>query len=68
MTHLSTPQERMMMFHRGFGDGARTSAHKHPDDEDYMHGWDKGNRRARIARLQFANRIGYSGDDGDILR
>lgn len=57
-----------MMFHRGFGDGARTSAHKHPDDEDYMRGWKKGNRRASIARIQYANRIGFGGDVDDVLR
>ena len=53
-----TDQERVMLFIRGFGDGARFGAYKHPDSADYMEGWAKGEERVRIAAIQFQNRHG----------
>lgn len=36
------PVERRMMFHKGFGDGAKMSAIKFPNDPDYQEGWVAG--------------------------
>ena len=57
-----TDQERIMLFLRGFGDGARFGAHKHPESADYMEGWSKGERRARTAAIQFQNRHGLQAE------
>ncbi len=52
-----TGAERRMMFFRGFGDGAKTSAIKH-DDLDYMAGWTVGSRMAREATAEYAQKQG----------
>lgn len=43
---MMNPVERRMLFTKGFGDGAKASAQKHPDLQDYMSGWHAG-RKAR---------------------
>jgi len=37
-----------MLFEKGFGDGAKSSAQKHPQEPDYMTGWEAG----RLARAE----------------
>jgi len=39
---MTTPDERRMLFAKGFGDGAKGSAQKHPTYPDYMEGWSRG--------------------------
>jgi len=39
---LLDARERRVMHHRGFGDGAKFSAQKFPEDPDYMEAWEKG--------------------------
>lgn len=44
-----TGHERRMLFTKGFGDGAKMSAHKLPDRPDYMIGWEAGHEARREA-------------------
>ncbi len=46
-------RERRMMFMRGFGDGAKFSAKKWPDDPDYEDGWSKGYAARNAAERAF---------------
>ena len=53
-----TDKERSMLFVRGFGDGAKGSAYKHPDQPDYMAGWKKGAAKLTIATIRYENANG----------
>ena len=44
---------RVAYFRRGYGDGAKGSAHKHPEDADYMRGYRFGTEDASAALAAF---------------
>ena len=44
-----TPTDRRILFHRGFGDGAKCSAIKFPSQPDYMAGWEAGKKACEEA-------------------
>ena len=50
---MRTPRERQMLFVRGFGDGAKSSAKKHADDVDYCEGYDQGRQALTEAALAY---------------
>lgn len=50
-----SPDERRTLYFRGFGDGAKVSAIKHPDDRDYLAGWRAGNAACTDATLAYAD-------------
>lgn len=61
-------RERLMLFHRGFGDGARASAKKLPNDEDYMAGWKRGSEAVTDAVGNWSRDEGILPDAFWILR
>jgi hypothetical protein len=61
-------RERAMMFHRGFGDGAKASAKKHPSSADYMAGWRAGSEAATSAFGRWAMEQGIEPDGLWVLR
>lgn len=63
-----TDRERAMMFHRGFGDGAKASARRHPDNADYMRGWRAGSEAFTTAFGQWAMEQGVNPDGAWVLR
>ena len=52
------PQERRLLFRRGFGDGARCSVIKHEDEPDYMTGWEAGRIMYNAAEREFREQNG----------
>lgn len=63
-----TDRERAMMFHRGFGDGAKRSAKKHPTDPAYMAGWRAGTEAFTDAFGLWAQEQGIQPDGLWVLR
>lgn len=56
MTPTIEQQNRLAYFRRGYGDGAKGSAYKHPENADYMRGWACGAADARHSAQSFCER------------
>ncbi len=54
------PQERYMLYVRGFGDGAKCSAMRHESDLDYARGYSDGRSSRSMAVNDFCREIGYT--------
>lgn len=61
-------RERAMMFHRGFGDGAKRSAKRHASDPAYMAGWRAGTEAATDAFGRWAQEQGINPENSWVLR
>lgn len=48
-----TGLERRMMYSRGFGDGAKCSYIRFPDDPDYKEGWHDGRDALNLSTERF---------------
>jgi len=60
-------REKLMLFLRGFKDGAAATAHRHPTELPYLKGYEEGSRaRAGAVRI-FCDEIGHDPMQ-DILR
>lgn len=52
------PVERRMMFFKGFGDGAKMSAIKFPEDGDYVEAWIAGRDARDVYMVAILEREG----------
>lgn len=57
-----TPTERYMFYCRGFGDGARVRASRHPGEPDYEKGYEEGLAARGQHVTRFCRSIGYVPD------
>ena len=55
-----TPADRLAIYRRGYGDGAKGSAHMHPGHADYLRGWRAGNADAAASALAFCEQEGIA--------
>ena len=51
---------RIAYFRRGYGDGAKGSAHRHPENADYMRGYRFGTEDASAAVWAFCTNAGLA--------
>ena len=59
--------EKLMLFRRGFKDGAGATAHRHPTEPAYMKGYEDGSKARSLACKVFCKEIGHD-PTYDILR
>lgn len=59
--------EQVMLYRKGFGDGSKMLAKKHPDDPSYELGYTHGLNACGQAVSKFCKDIGYD-NSMDILR
>jgi hypothetical protein len=59
--------EKLMLFRRGFKDGAGAIAHRYPTEPAYMKGYEDGSKARSIACKVFCEEIGHD-PTYDILR
>ena len=55
-----TGPDRLMLYRRGYGDGAKGSAYRHRDRADYMRGWNAGHADAAKSALAFCEQEGIA--------
>lgn len=60
-------REKLMLFMRGFKDGAGAIAHRHPTELAYLKGYEEGSRARAGAVRKFCDEIGHDPSQ-DILR
>ena len=60
-------QEKLILFLRGFRDGAGAHAHRHPEELSYLKGYEEGSKARAAAVRMFCDEIGHDPSQG-ILR